>query len=91
MHHTSLLAELKRKLRENSSPPVRASLAEEFKPRRTPEELKRVLRDLGLRPEVPLLDLHGSSEITGKCVDPRPEDLILHLPQGSRTRTAKDN
>jgi hypothetical protein len=89
VHHTSLLAELKRKLRENSSPPVRAPLAEEFKPRRTPEELKRVLRDLGPRPGEPVFDFHGFCEITSKCIDPlpvKPEDLVLHLPKGTRTR-----
>jgi len=59
---------------------------QDLKPRRTPEGLRQVLHNLGLRPDVPIFDLHGSDKITSKCIDPRPEDLILHLPKGSRTR-----
>jgi len=58
---------------------------EEVKPRPTMAELRARLDATGLLRERHF-DLHGSGEITGKCIDPRPEDLILHLPKGSRTR-----
>jgi hypothetical protein len=52
-------------------------------------EIKEKLQRLVLRPGEPVFDLHGFDEITGKCITEKslkPEDVVLHLPKGSRTR-----
>jgi len=89
VHHSPILAEIKEKLQRLVLRPGEPVFDLHVSNNSILAEVKEKLRKLAPRPGEPVFDLHGSSEITSKCITEKsvkPEDLVLHLPKGSRTR-----
>ena len=91
MQDSPLLSELKRKLA--FLPLGLVPAAELEAPRPTLQGIKDRLRALQPRPGEPVFDFHGFVEITSNNVkefEVNPEDEVLLLPKGTRTRDQRN-
>jgi len=89
VHHSPILAEIKEKLQRLVLRPGEPVFDLHVSNNSILAEVKEKLRKLAPRPGEPVFDLHGSSAITSECITDKPvkpEDLVLHLTKGSRTR-----